>query len=99
MPPAFSPRGIRLENIEKRYGRLYALRRVSLEIAPGECVALAGRNGSGKTTLLRGAAQLVRPSAGERTRLPPPTRKGPAGEQIGSWVAATTGVCQRSSPA
>lgn len=63
--PAFAPTGIRFENIEKRYGGLYALRRVSLEIAPGECVAFAGRNGSGKTTLLRIAARLVRPSAGK----------------------------------
>jgi heme exporter protein A len=62
--PAFSPTGIRFENIEKRYGGLYALRRVSFEVAPGECVVLAGRNGSGKTTLLRIAARLVRPSAG-----------------------------------
>ncbi len=63
-PPAFSPTGICFENIEKRYGGLYALRRVSVEIAAGECVALAGRNGSGKTTLLRIAARLVRPSSG-----------------------------------
>jgi heme exporter protein A len=62
--PGFSPTGIRFENIEKRYGGLYALRRVSFEVAAGECVALAGRNGSGKTTLLRIAAQLVRPSSG-----------------------------------
>lgn len=62
--PAFSPRGIRFDKIEKRYGALYALRRVSLEIAPGECVVVAGRNGSGKTTLLRIAARLVLPSAG-----------------------------------
>lgn len=63
-PPAFSPAGLRFENIEKRYGGLYALRRVSLVLAAGECVVLAGRNGSGKTTLLRIAARLVRPSAG-----------------------------------
>jgi heme exporter protein A len=64
-PPEVSPTGIRFENIEKRYGGLYALRRVSFEVAPGECVVLAGRNGSGKTTLLRVAAQLVKPSSGQ----------------------------------
>jgi heme ABC exporter ATP-binding subunit CcmA len=62
-----SPTGIRFENIEKRYGGLAALRRIRFEIAPGECVALAGRNGSGKTTLLRIAAGLVRPTSGELT--------------------------------
>ncbi|HKW64595.1 MAG TPA: ABC transporter ATP-binding protein [Candidatus Acidoferrum sp.] len=61
---SFTPTGIRFEKIEKRYGGLYALRRVSLDVAPGEFVAFAGRNGSGKTTLLRIAAQLVRPSDG-----------------------------------
>lgn len=64
-PPAFSPTGLRFDNIDKKYGGLYALRRVSFEVAPGECVVLAGRNGSGKTTLLRIAAQLVRPTSGE----------------------------------
>ena len=64
-PPARSSIGLRFDNIEKRYGGLYALRRVSFEVAPGECVVLAGRNGSGKTTLLRIAAQLVRPSFGK----------------------------------
>jgi len=63
-PTVFSPTGIRFENIDKRYGGLYALRRVSLEISAGECVVFAGRNGSGKTTLLRIAACLVRPSSG-----------------------------------
>ncbi|HXY23401.1 MAG TPA: ABC transporter ATP-binding protein [Candidatus Acidoferrum sp.] len=62
---AFSPTGISFKNIDKRYGGLYALRRVSLEIAPGECAVFAGRNGSGKTTLLRIAARLVRASSGE----------------------------------
>jgi heme ABC exporter ATP-binding subunit CcmA len=67
MPSEVSSVGMRFENIEKRYGGLAALRRISLEIAPGECVALAGRNGSGKSTLLRIAAGLVRPSRGELT--------------------------------
>lgn len=77
--PAFRPTGIRFESIEKRYGRLYALRRVSLEIAPGECVAFAGRNGSGKTTLLRIAAGLVHPSAGS-VRFSYPNGDGRQGE-------------------
>jgi heme exporter protein A len=59
------PTGLRFENIDKRYGGLYALRRVTFEIDPGECAVLAGRNGSGKTTLLRIAGQIVRPTHGK----------------------------------
>jgi heme exporter protein A len=57
--------GLRFENIDKRFGGLYALRHVSLEISPGECVVLAGRNGSGKTTLLRIASGIVSPTSGK----------------------------------
>ncbi len=56
--------GIRLDRIERRFGALMALRGLSLEIAPGEFVALLGHNGAGKTTLLRIVAQLMRPSRG-----------------------------------
>jgi heme ABC exporter ATP-binding subunit CcmA len=64
-PQAVCPTNIRFENVDKRYGGLFALRRLSVEISAGECVVLAGRNGSGKTTLLRVAARLVRPSSGK----------------------------------
>ena len=83
--------GLRFDNIDKRYGGLYALRRVSLEIASGECVALAGRNGSGKTTLLRIAAQLVRPSAGKLT-FSPAQMQGPAAAKNTGFVAHATMV-------
>jgi len=81
--------GLRLENIEKRYGGLYALRKVSLVIAPGDCIVLAGRNGSGKTTLLRIAARLVRPSAGKLTFFAPGRNEIPTEARPG-FVAHTT---------
>ena len=59
-----APCGLQFEQVEKRYGAVYALRNVTLSVAAGECVAITGRNGSGKTTLLRVASQLVRPSRG-----------------------------------
>ena len=43
------------------------LRAVSLEVAPGERVALMGRNGAGKSTLLRHAGGLMAPTRGSVT--------------------------------
>jgi len=42
----------------------WALRHVSLEVAPGEAVALIGHNGSGKSTLLKTMAGVLQPSEG-----------------------------------
>jgi ABC-type polysaccharide/polyol phosphate transport system ATPase subunit len=43
---------------------VWALRDVSLTVAPGDAVGLIGRNGSGKTTLLRIVAGIIKPTAG-----------------------------------
>lgn len=87
--PASPSSGIRFQNIEKRYGGLHALRRLTLEVAPGECAVLAGPNGSGKTTLLRIAARLVRPSAGSVTFLSAHPSGGIGHAQTGFVAHAT----------
>ncbi len=43
---------------------VWALRDVSVDVAPGEAVGLIGRNGSGKSTLLRLVAGIIRPTSG-----------------------------------
>jgi ABC-type polysaccharide/polyol phosphate transport system ATPase subunit len=43
---------------------VWALRDVSVAVAPGEALGLVGRNGSGKTTLLRLMSGLFRPTVG-----------------------------------
>jgi ABC-2 type transport system ATP-binding protein len=58
-PPALAVR-----DLQKRYGRRWALHGVDLEVGEGELVGLLGPNGAGKSTLVKISCGLVRPTAG-----------------------------------
>ncbi|MEV6272754.1 ABC transporter ATP-binding protein [Kribbella sp. NPDC051936] len=55
---------LELEKVEYAYRRNTALRGVSLQLKPGEVVAVTGASGCGKSTLLHCAAGILAPDAG-----------------------------------
>jgi branched-chain amino acid transport system ATP-binding protein len=55
---------LEVSEIDAHYGRIQALRRLSLDVDKGEIVALIGSNGAGKTTTLRTISGLMHPGHG-----------------------------------
>lgn len=69
---------LEVENLHTYYGKIHALKGISLSVEEGEIVTLIGGNGAGKTTTLNTICGIVRPSEGrvllrdeDITRLPP----------------------------
>jgi len=59
-----SDRGVRLENLHKRYDQVHAVRGVDITIDDGEIFALLGPSGSGKSTLMSLLTGLAQPDEG-----------------------------------
>jgi branched-chain amino acid transport system ATP-binding protein len=79
---------LELESVDAFYGRIQALRGVSIKVDKGEIVALIGSNGAGKTTTLRTISGLMHPQSGTiRFDSHDITRTGPS-------KIVEMGVCQ-----
>src|SRR5579862_8858367 len=85
-PPTSEPRTpvaaasepvLELRSLEVRYGRLPAVRNLSLELGRGEIVGLIGPNGAGKSTTLHAIMGLVPVAAGEIRLRAQPLRGAP----------------------
>jgi len=54
-----------LDNVHSYYGRIHALKGISLTVEEGEIVTLIGANGAGKSTTLRTISGLIHPKQGK----------------------------------
>jgi ribose transport system ATP-binding protein len=59
------PPVLQLRDIHKRFPGVHAVRGVSLDLHPGEVLALLGENGAGKSTLMKVASGIEQPDSGE----------------------------------
>jgi ABC-2 type transport system ATP-binding protein len=55
---------VRVQNLEKRFGRFVAVDRISFQVGKGEIFGLLGPNGAGKSTTIRMLCGIITPSGG-----------------------------------
>ena len=87
-----TPSLLSAHGVGRRYGRVVALAPTSIEIHPGDALALIGPNGAGKSTLLSILAGALDPSDGSVESGP-----GHGGPKVG-WVPQRPAHYQRLSP-
>ena len=56
---------LRVQSVSKRFGGVHALENVSVDLFPGEVLALAGDNGAGKSTLIKIISGVHHPDEGK----------------------------------
>ncbi len=75
-----------IDKLEKSYGKLQAVRGISMSVERGEIFGFLGPNGAGKTTTIRCMLDVIRPTAGTIRVL------GMAGRS-----STTSGACRDAS--
>lgn len=58
-------KAVLIQNLQKRYGSVEAVKDISFQVEPGEIFGLLGPNGAGKTTTIRCLCTLTTPDAGK----------------------------------
>ena len=56
---------VRMENVQKYFGAVHALRNINMAIGRNEIVGLIGDNGAGKSTLIKTLTGVMKPSSGK----------------------------------
>ena len=77
---------LQITDLNVMYGRVQALRGLSLRVAEGEIVALLGNNGAGKTSTLAAVSGVVRASGGTVTAFGDDITKGDPWDIVGRGV-------------
>jgi ABC-2 type transport system ATP-binding protein len=74
---------VETRELSKNYGRIRALRGVSLRVEPGEIYGLLGQNGAGKTTLIKVLLGITHNWEGQARVLGEPAGNVPARRRVG----------------
>ncbi|MCS6911556.1 MAG: ATP-binding cassette domain-containing protein, partial [Anaerolineales bacterium] len=78
---------LEVRDLVTAYGKIEALRGVSLEVQAGSITCLLGPNGAGKTTLMMTIAGILRPRAGSVRFAGREIARRPPHEIVGAGVA------------
>jgi branched-chain amino acid transport system ATP-binding protein len=79
---------LKVKDLNVSYGKIRAIKGISLEVNAGEVVTLIGANGAGKTTLLKTISGILSPASGEITY------DGKPLESIKPFQRVNEGICQ-----
>jgi len=79
---------LELKNVSSHYGRIQALKSISIKVFPGEIVSIIGANGAGKSTTLMTICNVINASEGDIFY------KGERINDVASDILPTMGLCQ-----